>query len=1614
MVKKSKRNASTLTKAQRLFANGHLEDALPLYQALLKQQEDNPDLLFHTGYLYYATQQYSAAIETLQKLIHLVPDHEEGRRMLLGSLNDGNETNAMLKMAHRIKDSPLNESEHLQAFSAFLSVCDWNNALPMLKRCIHSVLNGKISDSLLPGFLLNALGLNDITPETMYALTKKTAELTTQNIKPATVKQEKTHINNKINLAYLSSDFRAHPVGYFIYPIIASHNRDLFEIFCYSSSAIQDNFTSSIQKESDHFLDVSKLNETEVVERIKKDDIHILIELGGYTASSRLKIMAYHPAPVCIEYLGYPNSTGYTSIDYRITDPYVDVSDGTKYSETLLTLPQSFICFGMQPSCIRVEQAPVSDNGFITFGSFNHKRKLTPQVIEAWSTILKRVENSRLVLKGNWGQMIHDNIINEFKSHSVNAKSITILPITATYDEHVACYNSIDIALDTFPYTGTTTTCEALWMGVPVITLVGKTHQSRVSYSILKNIGFEETACNSTTEYIEKAVELSSRPENLSTLRPCLHTLFTHSITQNPKKFTSQLESLYFEACKKRNVSIPEFITSNTTPTTKLSMPNDVTIVLPETLDNIVTYVLTEQGDWYEDEIRFLRKFIKPNMHIIDAEAGYGCYSLSMAAKLSPQGNLFAFEIDPCKASLLQQSIFDNNYNHLALSTRNCSDKQINALAWARLDIFCIQGITPLNILKTCLHSLTNFSPLLLVNGRDDLNLNTDLLQWLRELNYLPYRLIPSLNILVPINKNFTPASWHSKIFFCKDDRAKRMALDGFLAKNILESVDLPNEPAQWIKELQDRPYTKHFLPKWLKQPLGESNTLSQALNAYTIAQKIGNSPEMQYGLLNASLSLLLSMDNLQDTPSRLSTLARIASEVGNFDLAINALQLLIENIKKRFNLNEPFLTVSQSYDEYDFENSPSNWMLAQALSQLMILQQPTSFNDVLKLIETNNSLQKLGFPNIQLQDRENTFRQRIIHKEDNSISNMTNDPPLFFNYQSFSKDITQTKITRKKRIQEANRWLSMGQKELQIALKDKNETHSTLFHNNIYNFAWTKEEHALINDLQAIATKAITECDINTYTKTAMAAMLYCFPHQFPHFTNLELLPMQFVKKYLDFILRSPKIFLQLGECNQYYSTMLKWLELTVRHIPTSKRNPAWALAIERTVAQLNGIPIYMIDGNTRSFYTLRARLHEEILHKNKWKLDYILPERPPTRNKIHLGIISQHLTPATETYGTLPIYKHLDHNKFDVTLFSFLDNSDNELQQYCIAQANHYIPLPSTNVSDAIDLLRQQNLDIVIFSTNATAVCNNFSILACCRFARIQIITASPTTTGMRHADYFISGALSEPENAQEHYSEHLMLHNGALQGYSLAGETITPKVETFSRNDLHIPKDDPIYISGANFYKILPETMDAWIQILERMPKALLLLYPFNPNWSNNYPALAFWQALKKHCNEHNINPDRIRIIKPRENRDDIYRILLCADVYLDSFPFTGSTSIIDPLRVSLPMVVMAGRSLRCRYAQSILIDLGLHELVAKDTNAYVNLAVNLGNNRNLRNKFAKRITEGMQADSSVVNTKPYGKKIQNILEEIATKHGLYSNSSHLISANTKIIQPQKGDE
>ena len=355
--------------------------------------------------------------------------------------------------------------------------------------------------------------------------------------------------DRRLRIGYVSGDFRRHSVAYFIAPVLACHDRRSFEVHCYANVALPDGMTGRLLGLADHAHDIAGVGDAEAARSIREDGIDLLVDLSGHTAGHRLGLFALRPAPVQATYLGYPNTTGLGAIGWRITDVHADPpGDGDEFhSERLLRLPGSFLSFQPPTDAPAVRPPPSMANGYITFGSFNVLPKVTPGVVRAWAGLLDRVPRSRLLLKalglGDPGSRAQ--VIEAFGRAGVDAGRITALPAEATLDAHLARYGECDIALDPFPFNGTTTTLEALWMGVPVVALAGDRHSARVGASILANLGLGELVSQDVEGYVDTATRLAGDAGLLAEMRRTMRERIAASPLMDRPAFMRALEAGY-------------------------------------------------------------------------------------------------------------------------------------------------------------------------------------------------------------------------------------------------------------------------------------------------------------------------------------------------------------------------------------------------------------------------------------------------------------------------------------------------------------------------------------------------------------------------------------------------------------------------------------------------------------------------------------------------------------------------------------------------------------------------------------------------------------------------------------------------------------------------------------------------------------------------------------------------------------------------------------------------------------------------------------------------------------------------------------------------------------
>ena len=357
----------------------------------------------------------------------------------------------------------------------------------------------------------------------------------------------------RLRIGYVSADLRTHSVSYFLEPLLAHHDRTRVEIFCYSNSRNADATTARLRELADHWVPISSLDDGAVAERIRADGIDLLVDLGGHTGHSRLAVFAHRAAPAQLSWLGYPNTSGLAAMDYRLTDAIADPpgESDLAHTEKLIRLDQGFLCYRPPSDAPPVTPPPCRERGLVTFGSFNHPAKLSDATVRCWADLMARVPGSRLLLKY---KIFEDEATRRFHQDRFLAAGLAAdrLEILGHIDDaqgHLGAYGQIDVALDPFPYNGTTTTCEALWMGVPVVSLTGSRHAGRVGASLLHRVGLDDLVAPDPEAYGALAVALAGDPDRLAALRSGMRDRLTASPLLDGAGFARSVEAVFRTIC---------------------------------------------------------------------------------------------------------------------------------------------------------------------------------------------------------------------------------------------------------------------------------------------------------------------------------------------------------------------------------------------------------------------------------------------------------------------------------------------------------------------------------------------------------------------------------------------------------------------------------------------------------------------------------------------------------------------------------------------------------------------------------------------------------------------------------------------------------------------------------------------------------------------------------------------------------------------------------------------------------------------------------------------------------------------------------------------------------
>ena len=575
------RATDLLAVGLKLHQAGRLAEAEVWYRRVLAVQPNHADALHLLGVVAHQLGRHDLAVELIRQAIQRngqAPNYfsnlgealrEQGKldeavaeyRQAISIEPDFADAHSNLGIALRERGKL---DEAVAAYRQAISIKpDFANAHSNLGNALRE--QGKLDDavaayrqaiSIKPDFadafsnLLLCLNYNDgSTADYLFAAHREWDERYGRQAPRPTAYANGREVGRQLKIGYLSPDFRQHSVAYFVEPLLKAHDRQAVEVFCYAEVMRPDTVTAHLQGLADHWLVTVGLSDDELAARIRTDGIDILVDLAGHTANNRLRVFARKPAPVQATWLGYPNTTGLEAIDYRLVDAVTDPAGEADAwaSETLVRLEGGFHCYGGLKGAPEPGVPPCLAAGTVTFGSLNNPVKLSAATLDVWATLLSRLPQARLLLKGKpfSDPGTRALFLARLGKRGVAAERVELMVWLPGAAEHLEMYHQVDIALDPFPYNGTTTTCEALWMGVPVLTLRGDRHAGRVGASLLSQISLPDLIANSVEEYVEIAVALASEPARLMDLRRSLRPRIAASPLCDGRAFARKIEAAF-------------------------------------------------------------------------------------------------------------------------------------------------------------------------------------------------------------------------------------------------------------------------------------------------------------------------------------------------------------------------------------------------------------------------------------------------------------------------------------------------------------------------------------------------------------------------------------------------------------------------------------------------------------------------------------------------------------------------------------------------------------------------------------------------------------------------------------------------------------------------------------------------------------------------------------------------------------------------------------------------------------------------------------------------------------------------------------------------------------
>jgi predicted O-linked N-acetylglucosamine transferase (SPINDLY family) len=526
-----------------LRARGQASQAVDAYRAALALRPRDAATLSNLGNALVDLSRRDEAIACFRDALAAAPEYADAQHNWgLLHLRSGEFQAAAERFRAALAIDPRSAEAEKGLASALHDLGHIEEAIGARRRTLALRPDDKEAHSQL---LFSLLHSPEVAPRLVFEEHREWARRHASGLSPATAHDNPAEPERRLRVGYVSGDFRHHSVAQFAEPVLARHDRTAFEVFCYYNLRHVDETTDRLRRNADCWREIATLDDTGVAELVRADRIDILVDLSGHTRFNRLLVFARKPAPVQATWLGYPGTSGLDAIGYRITDGKASPQGfDALHSERLVRLPHSQWCYQSPRECPDVTEPPSVRSGAVTLGAFSSLAKIGPRVIELWSKLLERLADARLMVVGLGLESMNEEYRARFAEGGVAPDRIELRGFQS-FRDYLTLHGSVDLMLDTFPYTGGTTTCHALWMGVPVVSLAGDATPSRGGASLLDAIGLDELVADTPEAYLSKASSLASDRGRLSTLRSGMRERMSASPLMDAAGFTRDLERGY-------------------------------------------------------------------------------------------------------------------------------------------------------------------------------------------------------------------------------------------------------------------------------------------------------------------------------------------------------------------------------------------------------------------------------------------------------------------------------------------------------------------------------------------------------------------------------------------------------------------------------------------------------------------------------------------------------------------------------------------------------------------------------------------------------------------------------------------------------------------------------------------------------------------------------------------------------------------------------------------------------------------------------------------------------------------------------------------------------------